>query len=64
MLCRINTRTGQVKRKVLFDLQNADHPRVNSSFYSKPTRYMFFNGSNGPDRCSNPPQVSSLLPLH
>ncbi|KAK9800351.1 hypothetical protein WJX73_008195 [Symbiochloris irregularis] len=61
---RINARTGQVTRKVLFNTQNADHPKVNSSFYSKPTRYLYFNGSNGPDHCSNPPQAFGRVDTH
>ena len=50
--------TGQVTRQVLFDEQNADHPRVNPHFYSRPTRYMYFNMSNSPvTHTPNPPQV-------
>jgi len=64
--CRINTRTGEVKRHCLF-AQSNDHPRVNPSFYSRPTRYVYVNMCMTEDAdISNPPQVSSdsvpLLP--
>ncbi len=64
--CRINTRTGEVKRHCLF-AQSNDHPRVNPSFYSRPTRYVYVNMCMTEDaNISNPPQVSSdsvpLLP--
>ncbi len=62
--CRINTRTGEVKRRCLF-AQSNDHPRVNPSFYSKPTRYVYVNMCMTEDTdISNPSQVSSdLAPL-
>ncbi|DBA67834.1 TPA: hypothetical protein ACH3X2_014183 [Trebouxia sp. C0005] len=56
---RINTRTGEVKRHCLF-AQSNDHPRVNPSFYSRPTRYVYINMCMTEDAdISNPPQVSS-----
>ena len=52
-------RTRQVTREVLFDAQNADHPRVNPKFYSRPTRYCYVNCSSHPKgRLSMPPQAS------
>lgn len=55
--CRINTKTGEVRRKCLF-AQSNDHPRVNPSFYSRPTRYCFVNMCMTEDAdISNPPQV-------
>ncbi|KAL3155783.1 hypothetical protein ABBQ32_012798 [Trebouxia sp. C0010 RCD-2024] len=39
---RINTKTGEVRRRCLF-AQSNDHPRVNPSFYSMPTRYCYVN---------------------
>ena len=58
-LCRINTKTGEVKRHCLF-AQSNDHPRVNPSFYSRPTRYVYVNMCMTEDSdISNPPMVSS-----
>ena len=59
--CRINTRTREVTREVLFDEQNADHPKVNPHFYSRPTRFCYFNcGHHTQGRRSMPPQVRLL----
>lgn len=58
---RINVKTGKVKRECLFAQRN-DHPRVNPSFYSRPTRYVYVNSCMPEDdNVSNPPQVSLLL---
>ena len=55
--CRINTKTGEVRRQCLF-AQSNDHPRVNPSFYSRPTRYCYVNMCMSDDAdLSNPPQV-------
>ena len=60
LLCRINTKTGEVMRDALFEGQNLDHPRVNPNFYSRPTRYVYFNAAKPMDHPGNsgPPQVS------
>ena len=60
LLCRINTKTGEVTRDALFEGQNLDHPRVNPNFYSRPTRYVYFNAAKLMDHPGNsgPPQVS------
>lgn len=57
--CRINVKTGEVKRTVLYDAQNMDHPRVNPHFYSRKTRYVYFNASEVPSSPgeAGPPQV-------
>ena len=43
----------------MYQGQNLDHPRVNPNFYSRPTRYVYFNAAkpmhNSGD--SGPPQV-------
>jgi all-trans-8'-apo-beta-carotenal 15,15'-oxygenase len=39
---RINKLTGEATRKVMFE-QMMDHPRVNPLFYSRPTRFVYFN---------------------
>ena len=55
--CRINTKTGEVRRQCLF-AQSNDHPRVNPSFYSRPTRFCYINMCMSEDAdISNPPQV-------
>ena len=51
-----------MKRHCLF-AQSNDHPRVNPSFYSKPTRYVYVNMCMTEDAdVSNLPQVSSAIP--
>ena len=65
LVCRVNRITGQVTRQVLFEDQNADHPRVNPLFYSRPTRYMYFNMSHAPiTHTSNPPQAWECTAMH
>ncbi len=60
---RINVKTGKVKRECLFGDQRNDHPRVNPSFYSKPTRYVYVNACMPEDgNVANPPQVCSSQP--
>ncbi|DBB11283.1 TPA: hypothetical protein ACH3X3_006718 [Trebouxia sp. C0006] len=55
---RINVKTGKVKRECLFGDQRNDHPRVNPSFYSKPTRYVYVNACMPEDgNVANPPQA-------
>ncbi|BDA50633.1 Apocarotenoid-15,15'-oxygenase [Coccomyxa sp. Obi] len=56
---RINVKTGEVKRTALYDAQNMDHPRVNPHFYSRKTRYVYFNASKVPSNPgeAGPPQV-------
>jgi carotenoid cleavage dioxygenase-like enzyme len=56
---RINLTTGAVKREAMYDSQNLDHPRVNPLFYSRRTRYVYFNSSCKPDLAgkAGPPQV-------
>ena len=54
-------KTGEVRRQCLF-AQSNDHPRVNPSFYSKPTRYCYVNMCMTDDAdISNPPQVGQQL---
>ena len=53
LLCRINTKTGEVSRDALFEGQNLDHPRVNPNFYSRPTRYVYFNAAKPMDHPGN-----------
>ncbi|KAL3146000.1 hypothetical protein ABBQ38_015360 [Trebouxia sp. C0009 RCD-2024] len=61
---RINTKTGEVRRKCLF-AQSNDHPRVNPSFYSKPTRYCYVNMCMTDDAdISNPPQAFTRVDTH
>ncbi|KAL0046710.1 hypothetical protein WJX82_008018 [Trebouxia sp. C0006] len=61
---RINTRTGEVKRHCLF-AQSNDHPRVNPSFYSRPTRYVYVNMCMTEDAdISNPPQAFTRVDTH
>lgn len=59
VLRRINVKTGEVKRTPICQGQNLDHPRVNPLFYSRATRYVYFNASVAPDVPgeSGPPQV-------
>lgn len=56
---RINAKTGKVTREALYQGQNLDHPRVNPNFYSRPTRYVFFNAAKPMEDTgdSGPPQV-------
>ena len=63
LLCRINTKTGKVTRDALYEGQNLDHPRVNPNFYSRPTRYVYFNAAKPMHHQGNsgPPQVSCLF---
>ena len=60
---RISTSTGEVTRTVLYEAGNMDHPKVNPHFYSRPSRYAWFNGAAGPPAvagASGPPQVRCL----
>ena len=45
----------------MYDAQNLDHPRVNPLFYSRPTRYVYFNASQRSNKQgdSGPPQVTA-----
>ncbi|EIE20486.1 carotenoid oxygenase [Coccomyxa subellipsoidea C-169] len=56
---RINMVTGEVKRTAMVESQNMDHPRVNPLFYSRSTRYVYFNASQVADIPgeAGPPQV-------
>ncbi len=51
--------TGEVKRTAMVESQNMDHPRVNPLFYSRSTRYVYFNASQVADIPgeAGPPQV-------
>jgi hypothetical protein len=62
--CRINVVTGEVKRTAICESQNLDHPRVNPLFYSRVTRYVYFNASQIADipGKSGPPQVCFTYP--
>ena len=52
-------KTGEVQRTALYEAQNMDHPRVNPYFYSRKTRYVYFNASDVPSSPgeAGPPQV-------
>ncbi len=43
----------------MYQGQNLDHPRVNPNFYSRPTRYVYFNAAKPMEVSgdSGPPQV-------
>ena len=43
----------------MFEGQNLDHPRVNPNFYSRPTRFVYFNAAKPMEHAgdSGPPQV-------
>ena len=59
-LIRISTATGTVTRTPLYEAGNMDHPKVNPNFYSRPTRFVWFNGAAQPlaeAGASGPPQV-------
>ncbi len=46
-------------REAVYQGQNLDHPRVNPNFYSRPTRYVYFNAAKPMEHSgdSGPPQV-------
>ena len=56
---RVNRRTGEVTREVLYEGQSMDHPKINSLFAGRATRYAYFNGSFHVEDQSiaGPPQV-------
>ena len=52
--------TGKVTRTPLYEDGNMDHPKVNPNFYSRPTRFVWFNAAAQPVAeagVSAPPQV-------
>jgi hypothetical protein len=49
-----------VTRTPLYEAGNMDHPKVNPLFYSRPTRFVWFNAAAAPPAvagASAPPQV-------
>jgi carotenoid cleavage dioxygenase-like enzyme len=59
---RVNRESGAVARRLLFK-QSMDHPRVNTAFYGRKHRFVYFNNCAvpAPHDQSGPPQMWTRL---